>query len=250
MSLEKIQLPPKSSAGEILSILQEYGVVQINDFFTPEVIKDIDLELTPHFNLLDDKDEAQFHLSSKIVTKESSQMGKVMRISQTAYPLFPSLTAHLAGNLMMSEIIDSFYGPINKKALQIFATHDTRTRDKDWVDGINHNAGVHFDPYQAIKFSTYLTDTTAENGATRVILGSHLEGAIFRSNLKPTMFNGESILDCHSPFRESQYSLDNLVDLEAAAGTLFIFNTDCWHASGELKKTGLERKFVVCHNRG
>ena len=78
MSLEKIQLPPKSSAGEILSILQEYGVVQINDFFTPEVIKDIDLELTPHFNLLDDKDEAQFHLSSKIVTKESSQMGKVI----------------------------------------------------------------------------------------------------------------------------------------------------------------------------
>ena len=153
MSLDKIQLPPKSSAGDILPILQEYGVVQINNFFTPEAIKDVDLELTPHFNLLDDKDEAQFHLSSKVVTKDTSQMGKVMRISQTAYPFFPSLRNHLARNLLMSEVVDLFYGPVNKKALQIFATHDIRTRDHNWIDGINHNAGVHFDPYQAIKFS-------------------------------------------------------------------------------------------------
>ena len=88
------------------------------------------------------------------------------------------------------------------------------------------------------------------NGATRIILGSHHEGAVFRSKLKPTTVNGESVLDCHSPFGESQYSLDDLVDLGAPAGTLFIFNTDCWHASGELNKQGLERKFVVCHNRG
>ena len=85
---------------------------------------------------------------------------------------------------------------------------------------------------------------------TSVIPGSQNEGKYFRENvLKSTKWKGQDVLNCHEPFSKSKYETSDAICPSVDAGDLLIFDTDAWHAGGEIKSLGLERKAIIVHNR-
>ena len=235
----------------IISKLKSYGVVIVPDFFSPESIDALDAELDPHMRKAKPK---QVHFfdgpSNHRAVEDQYAPGIALRISPPSYCEFPNLSRLFVDNSILATLIDMYYGTPNRKFMQVFAYHDTIPKEEEWEPGKTDNSGLHFDPYQAIKFATYLTDTSEANGMTSFIPGSHREGKHFRENvLKPTTWRGKQILDCHTPFKQSIYTEVDAVCPSLKRGTLVIFNTDIWHAGGEVKQKGLERKCIIFHNR-
>ncbi len=233
----------------IIQTINEFGAALVPDLFDTGVIKNLEAEIDNVFTTLQPKDQASFINSKKSVTNDSYKAGKVMRIDRTSYSIFPEIHKNLVSNSFLKEIVNLYYGKSNNSFMQTFCTHEFISRNEEWVDGINHNAGLHFDPYQALKFIVFVTDTTKENGAIRLIPKSNLEGKKFRENLRPTYHNGKSVLDCHTPFSNSKFDESDAVHMEGSAGSLLIFDTDLWHGGGEILRDGLERKYIICHNR-
>ena len=236
---------------DTMMTLGEYGVVILPDFFTEKQILNLDSELCAIYDKLAPKDTLYFDSPNhQHVQKNSYVAGKVIRISPNAYINFPVLSSLFAKNEWLNSIVDLYYGTPNKKSMQTFATHDFIKRNEEWIDGINHNGGLHFDPWQALKFSTYITGATKETGATRIIPGSQPEGQYLRTRvLKETIYNNEPTYNTHELFKLSKYQAEDSIYLEVNPGDLVIFDTDLWHGGGEILEENKERKFVVCHNR-
>ena len=173
----------------------------------------------------------------------SYEPGIALRIQPTSYQNFTHTATPFVHNPFLNTIIDSFYGSPNNKFMQIFAYHDTRLRDENWDDAINNSSALHFDGWQSLKFATYLTHTSQENGMTRFIPGSHVEGKKLREAQSEPIF--PDIRD----FPESDYTETDAIYPAVGAGDLVIFDTDCWHGGGEILVEGRDRKCIICHSR-
>tara|TARA_R110001583_G_scaffold75920_6_gene208493 strand:- start:552 stop:1310 length:759 start_codon:yes stop_codon:yes gene_type:complete len=237
------------SSANVVQTVKEFGAALVPNFLNKSVTQGLEIEVDTFFSNLKAQDEACFINSSMSITSDSYKAGKVMRIDRSSYSIFPEIYKNLVNNAFLKEIVDSYYGTPNNSFMQTFCTHEFIPRNKEWIDGINHNAGLHFDPYQALKFIVFITDAAKKNGAMRLIPKSNLEGKKFRENLKPTYYKGESILDCHTPFSNGNFDESDAVHMEGTAGSLLVFDTDLWHGGGEILQTGLERKYIICHNR-
>jgi ectoine hydroxylase-related dioxygenase (phytanoyl-CoA dioxygenase family) len=96
--------------------------------------------------------------------------------------------------------------------------------------------GLHIDlvdpgpasPFQAVTALVLLDDFTTENGATRLVPGSHR----FRRP-PPKSFSGPA---CRHP--------DQII-IEAPAGSVLVFNAHLWH-SGTLNRTRSHRRVLQC----
>ena len=234
---------------DIIKTINEFGAAIVPNLFDVNTVQALEAEIDNTFSSLQPKDEACFTNCGMSVTSDSYKAGKVMRIDRASYSMFPEINKNLVTNTVLQEVVELYYGELNNSFMQTFCTHEFISRNEEWVDGINQNAGLHFDPYHALKFIIFITDTTKENGATRLILKSNTEGKEFRENLRPTYYKGKSVLDCHTPFINSKFDESDAVYAEAPAGSLLIFDTDLWHGGGEILNDGLERKYIICHNR-
>ena len=237
------------SPKKIIETVNEFGAAIVPDLFNKKTVKQLEAEIDKVFLNLQPKDQASFTNCGINITSNSYKAGKVIRIDKTSYSMFPEIGKNLISNAVLQDIVSLYYGEINNSFMQTFCTHEFISRNEEWVDGINQNAGLHFDPYQALKFIIFITDVTKKNGATRLIPKSNLEGKKFRENLRPTYYKGESVLDCHTPFSNSEFNENDAVYIEGSAGSLLIFDTDLWHGGGEILREGLERKYIICHNR-
>tara|TARA_R100000388_G_C7229828_1_gene153957 strand:- start:318 stop:1079 length:762 start_codon:yes stop_codon:yes gene_type:complete len=240
----------KSSFLDALSLINMYGVAVIPNFFNHKQLNSFDKELTSYWNLLEVKQQMIVEANRTRIIQDTYPPGKALRISPTMYGDFPILTKSFLDNKFLNMILDSYYGNNSNKFMQAFAYYDTLIRDLEWVDGKTHAAALHFDPYQAIKFATYLSDTDKNNGMTRVIPGSQQEGQYFRQNvMERKEWQGKMIFDCHQYFKDSKFCEKDALFPSVKAGDLLIFNTDAWHGGGEILKQGLERKCVIFHSR-
>lgn len=83
--------------------------------------------------------------------------------------------------------------------------------------------------YRAFTAVWMLDDFTVQNGATRLVPGSH------RSSLLPK----ESVHDPYAPHPEE-------VSVEGAAGDVLVFNGHCWHTGGA-NQTDQPRRAILAH---
>ena len=235
---------------DIVATLRQHGLVLVPDFFNDQEISDLDSELKSVFDTLELKDIAGFDGGPPKVRGGQYPPGKALLIHPPSYHRFPHIINLFMDNSFLNKVVDSYYsGPCNK-FMQVFTYHDTLLRDEGWIDGITHSSALHFDPYQSLKFGGYLTDTSRQNAMTRIVPGSQWEGKHLRENvLKETLWKGTPILDCHKHFKKSKYTEEDAVCPVVSAGTLVIFDTDCWNGGGEILEKGLERKLILFHNR-
>jgi ectoine hydroxylase-related dioxygenase (phytanoyl-CoA dioxygenase family) len=149
---------------------------------------------------------------------------------------FPTLSA-VFGAPFMAEVARAIYGQV-----EVVLNHQVYVN-------LNHGTPEpirqlpfvpHFDKIQTLKFFVYLTDTSARTGAMGVVPGSHLA-------------NREERLACYEEnpdFRavRNLVSGEELLPVEAPAGTLFVFDTDVTHEAGHVA-IGEERRIMRGHTR-
>ena len=119
----------------------------------------------------------------------------------------------------------------------IFATHDLKPQ----TDGSAPNAWLHYDKQRCLKFFIYLTDVDKRSGAFYCSPGSIKETSRLRNTIKE--YSQERRLEKTFPELVKKYPPEAI---EGKAGTLIVFDTDCFHKGG-VCEPGAERLVVRGH---
>ncbi len=224
----QIYLEPDASSDEISNTLRQYGIAVLRGFlrgFELETLKgEFESALTPDAKYGRVHAEGEFGITASLRRNKMPQD----RLAAT-YNLFSSP--------WMEDIADEFYGGSSHSFNhEIFA---------------NENLGVsdpiqelpflpHFDKMQTLKFFVYLTDTSFENGAMGVDIGSHIENRQARDD----EFKRTGSVQGVNNVKESVATQP----VEGPEGTLFIFDTDVTHNAGHVHK-GNRRQILRGHTR-
>lgn len=216
------------------------GVAVVEDFFYTSEVARIKDELMPHYEKMQDGD---MHVYGGKTQEQGYSYGKLLRITDKGFPDFKALSSTF-NERWFKDFTDRFFGIPNVKNLQTFCTWEYLTPEK--AQGATRNSHPHIDPYFALKYFIYLTDTRKENGAFKVIKGSHIDGGNYRLSqpLEHLTKEGYKLEESGLNFSESQMEY-----VEANAGALVIVNTDAIHAGGVIREDNLDRMTVMNHNR-
>jgi hypothetical protein len=178
-------------------------------------------------------------------TPKQYSTGKSMRIYPPAYCNFSEIENFKKD--WLTQLTDAFFEGANNKGLQVFSSYETLSYRE--VNELPRNSHMHVDPYHSLKFFSYLTDTTKENGALQLIPGTSWIGKKIR---KENSINELLTSDLYT-FKKSNYYNSDLEKettfIEGKAGDLIILDTDTVHCGGILVKPGLERLTIIYHNR-
>ncbi len=141
-------------------------------------------------------------------------------------------------------IASSFYKCPHEFGKQFFLSHEYIVQP---TSELPRNAYMHMDPYQALKFIIYLTDTTKENGAFRYVPNTVRLGRALREEFcKDDEGRRDAYrVDYH---KFITYSDEDVKYCEAPAGSLIVFDTDLFHGGGLLEKPK-DRKVLNFHCR-
>ena len=216
------------------------GVAVVENFFYSSEIARIKDELMPHYEKMKDGDLQVYNGNN---AESGYPFGKMLRITDKGFPDFKALHSTF-NERWFKDFTDRFFGIPNVKNLQTFCTWEYLTPEQS--KGATRNSYAHIDPYFALKYFIYLTDTSRENGAFKVIKGSHIDGGNYRESqpLEHLTKEGYKLSESGLKFSESQMEY-----VEASSGALVIVNTDAVHAGGVIQKEGEQRMTVMNHNR-
>ena len=214
------------------------GIVILNNYL--ENLTDVRKNFDNIFNKIKDKQEVVH--DKKWASFGQYSNGKAIRIYPKAYSQYTELVG-LYSTPFFKNIAEAFYNGNVDFGMQYFMTHEYHVVDQNKLP---RNAFLHFDPYQALKFIIYLTDTNENNGAFRYIPKTHKKGQKLREEYCQTNKGKQKAyrIDYHQEVDESE-----LKYASAPAGSLIIFNTDTFHGGGIIKEKGLERMVLNFHCR-
>ena len=122
----------------------------------------------------------------------------------------------------------------------IFATHDYKNNE-----GLARNGWLHFDRTNCLKFFIYLTDINKTNGAFSCSPGSRSKGKELRKKAWVSK-NYENVKNRIELDYKELIIKYPVFPVEAKAGTLIVFDTDCFHKGGECED-GKSRLVVRAH---
>ncbi len=100
---------------------------------------------------------------------------------------------------------------------------------------------VHFDAERALKVMVFLLDTDESNGVISFCKGSHIENSTYRTEF---IKQGGHLLDLQNVASETDMESIDLKPVSGPAGSMVIFDTDCWHSGGCLEDDTKERRII------
>jgi len=124
---------------------------------------------------------------------------------------------------------------------ELFVTHEFRNDN-----GLGRNGYLHYDRIHTFKFILYLTDSDKQSGAFSYIPESHLDGKYLRT--RDTNKNYEDQTNRVLIDHPDLCSEEDIVSVDAPAGSLIILDTDLFHLGG-MVEDGKERKLIRLHLR-
>ena len=115
---------------------------------------------------------------------------------------------------------------------------------KDYETLNTNNNYPHFDKDRKLKFYLCINDMNTTNGCFKVLPNSLkiVENILNTIGNKKNIFNKN-----HNNFNGMSLEIEKLVPLEANAGDLIIFDTNCIHAGGDNFQDGKYRKVIRLH---
>ena len=165
--MPKIDLHTES----LIQTIKSEGVVVLK-YFVKDV-EPIKSKATSLFNQIKDGEQAELRKNLKAVGPYEA--GKLCRMYPDAYSKHPEIYS-VFDTQWHHDVVKGYLGPHHEFCKQIFISHEYKVETSDIV----RNAYLHFDPFHALKFILYLTDTTKENGAFRYIPKSRETGEKLR----------------------------------------------------------------------
>lgn len=234
-----IMSKPDLHTESLIQTVKSEGVAVLK-YFVKDIapVKDKAISL---FNQIQDGEQAEFRKTMKAVGPYEA--GKLCRMYPEAYPKFPDIYG-IFDTAWHHEVVKGYLGPHHEFCKQIFISHEYKVETSDVV----RNAYLHFDPFHALKFILYLTDTTKENGAFRYVPKSRQLGEKLRKEFCQTEEGRIEAyrLDFHKNIKLGEA---DTVYCEAPAGSLIIFDTDTIHGGGLLQKPDTERMVINFQSR-
>ena len=220
---------------DILTKLMRDGYCIVPNAFTKEEVAAIDGELNELYDAIPDG-SALYERTN--LDKGAYTYGKHLRFgSLNQIPVFRDIFA----TKNTSPVTVGYLGNCHQ-AMQIFSTHEYKMLAEG--EEKPRNSFWHFDPYYALKQFIYLTDTTMENGAFRIIPNT--------KHLTAQIRNEKTFKDICGNGYKVEHLVEDLakpINLEAKAGDMIIFDTDIFHVGSNLQKENVERKVIIVHNR-
>jgi len=227
---------------EVFNTIQEEGLCKIDNFLSEQETLSLKNELLSTFSTMETGEEFEFPHAKEL----SYPFGKICRVSGGYLKNFPNILASF-NHPELHELTDNYFNKPHHKLFQVFFSHEYLTPDQ--TDGVTRNSVLHVDPYHAFKFMIYLTDCDENNGAFRYIKGSHIDGQKAREGHAIEGLMGDKYKLDENPDLFNKYSEDDVVYASGKSGDLLVFTTDIIHGGGIIKKEGLERIGIICHNR-
>ena len=115
---------------------------------------------------------------------------------------------------------------------------------KDYESLSTNNTYPHFDVERKLKFYICLNKMNLSNGCFKVLPNS----IKMVENIRNTIGKRKNIFnEGHNNFNGISLGIEKLVPLEADAGDLIIFDTNCIHAGGDKFDDGKFRKVIRLH---
>jgi len=227
---------------KILEDVQKNGYSLIPGFFSQVEVNSLKEKLLHLYSQCKTGDQIDL---PGLITPDSYSIGKSMRVYPSLYPCFSEFQRFRDPELV--ELSEEFFGGCSQKGLQVFSSYEYLTEQE--AKHLPRNSYMHIDPYHALKFSTYLCDVTAENGALQVIPGTVCIGKRIRDeNTVESLLTSDMYTFEKSKYYSSELESKRMF-IEAKAGDLLVLDTDIIHCGGLLQKPGLERMTVIYHNR-
>ncbi|MAY83542.1 MAG: hypothetical protein CMP59_05340 [Flavobacteriales bacterium] len=146
---------------------------------------------------------------------------------------FPA-TADFFNRPFMHVFIEHYVHPTAKLNSKIYVVRDV-------VGTTTYANDLHFDVQKCLKFFIYLNDVSANNGAFEFVPGTHKWVEDIRRSDKASEITFEN----RELSRQLPYKEEDVISLEAPAGTMFIFDTDMFHRTGTTSMG--ERKIMRGH---
>ena len=231
-----------SKINQILDKIKKDGYVVIDNLFNPFEIESLKNKLLLIYNKCDIGDQIDI---SGSIEKNQYSIGKSMRIYPQFYHYFSEFSKFKQP--WIENLVDDFFVGSSNKGLQIFSSHDTLSYQQ--VDSLPRNSHMHVDPYHALKFLVYLTDTNKENGALQIIpKTSWIGNKIRNENSLEDMLKSDLYTFKKSKYYDKALE-EKIVYVEGKAGDCIILDTDVMHCGGVIRASGLERMTLIYHNR-
>ncbi len=221
-----ISVKSKDLEQNILSLLDQYGVLILTDFLSQE-------ELSP----LIKEYESILKMDDEAISPINYPQGIAKRIefSKLNKDKFPN-TCKTFNQDFMRKVSNSYLGSKNHFNHEIYVAKDEHEE---------HNAlnEMHYDKLSTLKFFLYLNDIDKSNGAFEAVPSSH---KISQEIMEFYRKRGKRIKNL--PNRSLPKELSEGVAMEAKAGSLIIFTTDTYHRAGRVEK-GKHRMIMRGHCR-
>ena len=238
-----MNVPEHTKSQEIFNTFLKDGVAVAENFFTVGEVTVMRDELMPHYEKMQDGDLMVYEGETQ---EQGYPFGKMIRITDKHFHKFEMLYSVFNHNWFYG-FTDSFLGSPNNKNLQTFCPYEYLTPEK--AVGTTRNSHPHVDPYFALKYFIYLSDTHKSNGAFKALRGSHIEGGRYRQSQSLDHMTKEGYKDLNGAFEALNATEEDMEYIEAPAGSLIVVNTDALHAGGTLEKEGESRMTIMNHNR-
>jgi hypothetical protein len=223
--------------------LREEGIVKLDGYMRKETCDKMESELRAELSKLSDGDKF-YPGKDKKPRPNAYPWGKFLAIEGNNQNLFPE-TKKAYSHPMFNQVREEYLGPRHKASVQTFVTNEYMKAD-DW----SRNSFLHFDPYHALKFIIYLTDTYKDNGAFKAFPGSRQDGMIARRKTPLHISTKEGYkVSYHKDLSEKYGDEEGITYYEGQRGTLLMIDTDIIHAGSVLLKDGVERLVANNHNR-
>ena len=203
------RLPRDTTVESVLAALTQDGAVIVERLASPSTMAAIDAELAPHW------EDVPFG-DSEFIGHRTQRATRLVAISEGC--------GELALNPLIDAVAEAVLLPFCKR-YQLHATNGVRVAPGETPQMLHRDDEIfhgYFPPSsRQVLFSTMwaLSDFTAENGATRVVVGSHVRD------------------------EDAQPPEDQFVQAEMPRGSVLIYLGSTWHGAGENRtdhpRTGL-----------
>ena len=144
-----------STTEEQYSAIKEFGIFKIDEFYSPNMIKNLYKETMS----IIEKKAGHYEFGHNL------RGGKLGNFKNSTH-IYKAYSAQ-----WMKDLNEKYIGHNDGYCKEIYATYDY-LNDK----GLGRNGYLHFDRYWAFKFFIYLTDVDKSNGAFSCVPGSHIKG--------------------------------------------------------------------------
>jgi hypothetical protein len=223
-NLKDFFLSSESSLNDILGSVSNHGLAVL-----PSFISRLELEL------LDQEFESLLKTRNKAIKPFDLEKGEGVGVDRNRLREkdFPA-TSDFFDRPFMHKIAKAYVHPSAKLNSKIYVVRDV-------VGTTTYANDLHFDVKKCLKFFIYLNDVSANNGAFEFVPNTHK----WSEDLRRSDRASEITFDNRELSRQLPYQEEDVISLEAPAGTLFIFDTDMFHRTGTTSMG--ERKIMRGH---